>query len=46
MSYHLSGEDIGEDRINVLQSEWMAPGTVPCGKSGSGYCIIFREKVR
>ena len=32
---------IGEDQINVLPSERRAPGSVPFGKFGLGYCIMF-----
>ena len=28
----------------VLSSNRGAPGTVPFGKSGPGYCIIFKKK--
>ena len=38
--------NIGEDQINALASERRAPGAVPYGKSGPGYCIMFIKKVR
>ena len=37
--------NIGEDQTNVLPSKSRAPGTVPFGKSGPGYCIMFIKKV-
>ena len=33
--------NIGKDQTKVLLSERVAPGTVPYGKSGPGYCITF-----
>ena len=29
----------------VLPTERGAPGTVPCGKSGPGYCITFIQRL-
>ena len=44
---NISLPNIGENQINVLQFERMAPGTVPYyGKSDPGYCIMFTQKVR
>ena len=35
----------GENQIKVLSSELGASGTVPCGKSGPGYCITFMQRL-
>ena len=35
----------GEDQTNALPSERRASGTVPYGKSGSGYCIMFIKRL-
>ena len=36
-------QNLGEDQ-KVLPSDRRAPGTVPYGKSGPGYCIMFIKR--
>ena len=36
---------IGEKPNKVLPSELVAPGTMPYGKSGPGYCITFKKSL-
>ena len=48
---HLPSKYRCEDQINVLPSDRWATGTVLYGKScskksGLGYCIMFKKKVR
>ena len=42
---HIFLPNIGKDQINVLPSGHRAPGIVPYGKSGAGYCIMFTKKM-